>query len=119
MKLTVIDIQSKLNTSLLQFLLESCSNKWIEEGPIKIYLRNTRRYLTGNVTTCLDIASVEVHPRFQGRGLFTGTMDFLCKNTKAHYAYVENTLNPIVMDWCIRHHWTPAQEPICFFKKLG
>jgi len=90
-------------------------NVWVESSKIKVYVRVGRRCICGELVMCLDVASVEVAPRLHGRGLFTALMCFILNTTDTDYIYLENALNPILADWCIRHSWEPDMLPTCFY----
>jgi GNAT superfamily N-acetyltransferase len=104
--------------SLSKILTKNRRNEWVEHSAIKVYLRIGRRYLDGEPRLCLDMASVEIEPEFQGKGWFSLLMEFLCVHTPTDYVYIENTLNPILKDWCIRHGWIADNVPLCFYKKV-
>jgi GNAT superfamily N-acetyltransferase len=73
------------------------SNVWIQERNISVYVRKSNRYLLDKkITSCLDLASVEVEERHRGKGIFTA---FLSRFEKAAHdtnrvVYVESILEP-------------------------
>lgn len=86
------------------------ANAWLDYEFMKVYVRKGIHRIENSMYTCLDIASVEVDPQMQKRGLF---QNFL---TKAHeknpwdVTYIENVLNPNLADHLSRHGWINTEQ---------
>lgn len=76
------------------FINSSRRNEWIEVGPIKMYLRHSRRLnkmgYVCELMDMLDIANLSVAPNYQGRGLLTAAVKIIEDNCTSPWLYVEN-----------------------------
>lgn len=83
---------------------------WISDEYMSVYVRKAKRYLSGKMSTTLDIASVTIDEDKQGQGIWT---DFLAKAHELNpwdATYVENVLNPILAGSLLRHGWIVMGE---------
>jgi hypothetical protein len=98
-------------------------NQWIENTAIKVYVRQSERYLSSfceRSLTCLDIANIAVAERYRQQGLFT---DFVLQAHELHpfeITYLECIRNPIILHWCEKRGWTPhnpcdKKQVDCFY----
>ena len=69
---------------------------WIEDGPIKVYVRHGKRYLAGSYRPTLTLATIEVEEDHQREGrcteLLQGCMK-LCK-ARGEALLIESVINP-------------------------
>ena len=62
--------------NLFQFLSNTkLRNTWIREPHISVYVRRSIRFIGDKSIPCLDIGSVTVDEKFQGRGVFTAFLE--------------------------------------------
>ena len=66
-------------------------NKWFYLEAINLYLRKSKRMIDGELTPCVDIASVIVENK--GRGEFSRFLDWLISNySESSVIFVESVL---------------------------
>ena len=100
----------------------SLRNAWIETRCIKLYVRKGVHAITpkkGSVTenTCLDVANIEFNKPIQGKGYFSELIEKIEGINPYCYTFIENTLNPLVKKYCLRHGYTELKHvPDCFYK---
>lgn len=73
---------------LLNFISSPCRNKWLEVGPVKVYVRKSYR----QAQPCLDLASIEIKYLHRRQGHFKQTLSLFQKHSS--HVYIENVLNP-------------------------
>jgi GNAT superfamily N-acetyltransferase len=91
-----------------------------------VYVRLNLRLVEGQVRHCLDVASCEIAPDYQGRGLFSTLMHVLQNADQAPYEmiYAGQVQTPLVEEWCRRHGWhlveaEPPAWPPSYYLLLG
>jgi GNAT superfamily N-acetyltransferase len=86
---------------------------------MRVYVRNTSRYSNGSLVKCLDVASIEVEPALQGRGLFRS---WLRKAEEEAFkrglsVFIESVLNPFLPEVLARYGYAEDRmNPHCFWK---
>lgn len=87
------------------FLSSGKRNEWIshpknsDDPHIKAYVRKSKRYISGKIVSCLDIANVHVHPKHEGKGLFKDLITHVENHVnegKADGVCVESIQNPVL-----------------------
>lgn len=77
------------------------SREWIETDNAKLYIRYTpKRYIDNKIITTIDIATISIHPKFQGQGIFTEILTFLETNYGLPI-YIESILNVKLKEFLI------------------
>lgn len=73
-------------------------SSWKHGKEGKIYLRASRRLLGGKVLDTIDLATVELHEEFWGKGVFSQVLAQVERKAAEHgrAVFVENVLNPII-----------------------
>jgi len=97
-------------------------NEWISDDKMQVYVRKAIRYLDESKVTVLDIANIIVEEKDQGSGLFTNLIREAERLNPWQGMFIENVLNPILEEWCIRHNWKlhPLYgPPPCYYKMKG
>ncbi len=97
------------------FLESNVQREWItfgaqeSEATCKIYMRKSQRLLNHNLTSCLDIVSVETEKSYRGQGIFTKFMTELLSKTLAQFdfIYIENVMEKRFQNWFIKNDWKP------------
>lgn len=98
--------------NLEKFFYSKLPNGWVKEGNLAAYLRKSIHHThPRRQYAFLDIASVEVHPSYQGRGLFTRFLKRCEAIARIHHrgVYVENILNPKLAAFVYRQGYLPTE----------
>jgi hypothetical protein len=111
--------------NLQEFLQAPPSNfpriGWINEGPVKAYMRSGTRYIEGEKIRTLTIATVDVEQEFKGQGYFKRFID-LCSLPNGHdVLYVECINEMRLIGHFERAGWVRDRlyaEDFNFFKRL-
>lgn len=89
--------------TLLEFTRtgQRTSGKWFEFGELKAYMRVSQRFQVEGAVLALDIASVEMEPDSQGKGLFSGFLKQVEQVAVERnlYVFVESILNPLLVEY--------------------
>jgi len=97
---------------------------WFENESLgyKLYLRITLRYINGKKRTSIDIASIDVSPDKQRKGVFSSILK-ACEvdaTRRNCCVYVESILNPIIMDKLKGLGYNEVEGlPQCLFKDFS
>src|SRR5690606_30188872 len=108
-----------LNEILDKKTLRSC---WVESSEAKVYIRISKRYIDGQITECLDLATIEVFENSQNKGVFKEILqkmeDFATKNNLL--LYVENVLNDLLSEKLETYGYKQINSDItpCFIKSF-
>lgn len=90
---------------VLTFMRSEQRNAWIAgpNGVFRVYARNSRRTLhpTRAFFPMLDLATIEVHPDYQRKGIFTKFLTDLEQQVDRPL-YIENILNPDLVRFLTR-----------------
>lgn len=109
------DLEENMKESQMNFDMfirsEKVRNTWIYERNIAIYVRRSRRFITGKVTLCLDLASVEVTEKHRGIGIFTSFINRFEQAAKKlnRTVFVESILEPRLVSFLNRREYTNYQ----------
>lgn len=79
-------------------------NTWVYERDIAIYVRRSTRYINNDFVPCLDIGSVGVTDKKQGRGIFTKFLSRFENGARKmkRAVFIESILNPQFYDFLKR-----------------
>lgn len=97
---------------------------WLENDKdgYKVYLRITRRHINGQQRDSIDLATIEVLPEFQRRGIFSAILA-ACENearSRGAVVFVESVLSKIVVDKLLREGYHEVADlPNCFWKEVN
>lgn len=97
---------------------------WFEndKNGYKVYMRITRRFINGQQRDSVDLASIEVLPEFQRRGIFSAILA-ACENeaySRGAVVFVESVLNKIVIDKLLKEGYCEVADlPNCFWKEFN
>jgi hypothetical protein len=94
------------------------NNGWVHDKTYsnKAYLRKSSRIINGNFVKVLDLASIEIATRYQRKGFFNDIVKHLHKNNPYQWLMIENTHNPIVVNYCEKRKFeTFPHHQICYF----
>lgn len=87
---------------------------------VKCYVRRTTRFLNRRIYDTLELASVEIPERYQGRGLFAAFMKEFEKTASVHglVVYVESILNFQLYQQLLKHGYVEVKgsHPSCLYK---
>lgn len=87
------------------------SREWFESEQFKIYIRYTpQRNINGNIITTIDIASIGVLPKFQGKGIFTNILTSIENRYNSTPIFVESILNKKLYHWLIKRGYNPVNN---------
>ena len=93
-----------------------------EKDGYRVYLRITRRYINGQQRDSVDLATIEVLPEFQRRGIFSAILA-ACENeahSRGAIVFVESVLNKVVVDKLFKEGYNEAANlPNCFWKEMN
>lgn len=82
---------------LVKFLKSPVKNQWLETKEAKLYVRKSQRIIVqehcAHLSTCFDLASMEVQPKEQHKGIFRTTLFEMVELNPFDYVFVENVLN--------------------------
>lgn len=110
----------KMNKLLKQFhdFLDSKENRqWLTNKKMQVYVRKSKRLVENQLLPALDIATIEVQPKYQRQGLCSNFINYAHQNNPFTVTYIENSLNPILTDWLKRNKWIEiSYPPHCFYK---
>jgi GNAT superfamily N-acetyltransferase len=93
-------------------------NRWIEADDVmSVYLRKAYRRASYPTIASLDIASIEVDPEYQRRGLFRTFVTEAHQRHPYRMTYLESVHTPVLERWCERHGWTlePSSSPPSYY----
>ena len=92
---------------------------WIEDGPVRFYLRRAEHVLDSVGVPTLDLANGGVLKEERGKGHFTAFLERVEQAAKSlgRRVYVENVLNPILADFLRRRGYLERghEECPCFW----
>lgn len=97
---------------------------WFEndEDGYKVYLRITKRHINGQRRDSVDLATIEVLPEFQGKGIFSAILA-ACENearSRGAVVFVESVLSNIVVDKLLKEGYHELiDSPNCFWKEVN
>lgn len=97
---------------------------WLENDKdgYKVYLRITRRYINGQQRDSVDLATIEVLPEFQRKGIFSAILA-ACENearSRGAVVFVESVLSKIVVDKLLKEGYHKVVDlPNCFWKEVN
>jgi len=100
----------------------SKAREWLEEGPLRVYVRWTTRLLGGQLVRSLDLATFDVDEDQQGQGVctrFVQRAEELADREQC-YLYVESVLSDRFAKWWQGRGYIQVQD--CFYrdpKKIG
>lgn len=97
---------------------------WLEneKDGYKVYLRITTRHINGQRRESIDLATIEVLPEFQRRGIFSAILAACESEAKRRGAvvFVESVLNDIVVDKLLKEGYSKVEAlPDCFWKEVN
>lgn len=94
--------------------------EWIKPPHMEVYCRHTWRYLLHEKVEVFDIATVGVHPKWQGAGLYTTFINKVVELSPWPYIYFENCQNDRLAQWHRRlgHSEVSDTQPSCFYLKV-
>lgn len=106
--------------TLLEFTRtgQRTSGKWFQFGELKVYLRVSQRFHIEGAVLALDVASVEVEPKHQGKGIFSGflkTVEQVAVERNL-YVFVESIMNPLLVEYLPTRGYSltfPSGADIC------
>jgi GNAT superfamily N-acetyltransferase len=117
----------KLQDSLDRFLADTeTRNLWLRTRIAKVYVRKSvyERKLPdiplskwNEEPNCLDVATVEVYQKYQGKGVFTRFMAYALKVSPYENIILECVMNPILVEWANRHGWTKFNQNCYVLKR--
>lgn len=62
---------------------------------MEIYIRKTFRPYGDKFIQCLDLANIQVHPKYQGQGVFTSYLEEVEREKPLDAVYIENVIDPV------------------------
>lgn len=98
------------------FLASDMRNAWMYGKGFEIYFRNSKRFLRykGRDNTqylhILDIATINVYPKFQNKGMFTEFLKQVRENLPLDGIMIENALTPYFADSLRKLEWDRIDE---------
>lgn len=95
---------------IVNFYHTDKKNEWLTYKDVSIYVRNARRILdsTRGLEKVLDLASVDIGERLQGKGIFTKILDRLKLEIPIPIR-IENVLNERLAEF-LSKDWTVIYE---------
>jgi GNAT superfamily N-acetyltransferase len=119
---------AKLQDRLDRFLADpKTTNLWLVTRIAKVYVRKSiyEKKFPENTCTkwiedanCLDVATVEVYEKYQGKGVFRQFMAYAQTVSPYENVILECVRNPILIEWAKRHGWTQFNQN-CYVLKRG
>lgn len=85
-------------------------NLWLEDSIMKVYVRKSTRFIDDEKLIALDIATVEVDQKYQGKGIFSKFLDYVQNSNPWDVVYVESVLNPIVLKMLEKRGYTQMKH---------
>lgn len=111
-----------LVNELKDFLHSSERSRWLCNNKVKVYVRKSTRYLRINDQKalpykCLDIASIEVTPKYQRQGIFKKVLQTWINYNPFPVVFIENVLNDDLYTWLMQQSYINqyGQSPRCFY----
>lgn len=111
-----------LVNDLKDFLQSPDYSRWIFHRKVKVYVRKSTRYLRMNeqkpiAYRCLDIANIEVSPKYQRQGIFKKVLQTWINYNPFPVVFIENVLNEDLYAWLMQQpHINQCEENSrCFF----
>lgn len=80
--------------ALEDFLASDRRNQHVLAGPVVTYLRKGARAIDGRIEQALDLASIQIAPEWQGKGLGSRLLDLIEARNPYPYLFVESIVNP-------------------------
>lgn len=102
------------------FIVGTTRNKWLEgQDTIKVYVRKGHRLINGAVVKTLDIATIEVNPDLQGRGIGMHVINWMHENNPFNVTFIESILNDNLYATLKREGWidVPNSNPPSVYKQ--
>lgn len=91
-------------------------NVWIGSKHAEIYVRRTQRYIDGGFKQTLDLANVQIAPKYQGKGWFTKIVNICLQEAPVDYIYIESVMTERFAAYLRRMGWKErAPESTCFY----
>lgn len=75
--------------------------KWFIFGELEAYLRVSQRFHIGSAVLALDVASVDIAPQHQGKGIFScflKTVEQVAVERNL-YVFVESIMSPLLVEY--------------------
>lgn len=83
-----------------------CVNSWIEAYPLKVYVRlANHRIDTQKIERVLDIASIEVKPKWQKKGIGTSVIEGIHKINPLYATRIESVQSPHLERYLLKNKW--------------
>lgn len=103
------------------FLGDFRRNLWLTADKMEVYVRKASHVISGDVPRCFDIASITVGEEHRGKGLFSSWLDYVeatLRGGEYEFIYVENVLNPLLLEFLRRRGYQQTGEMTCMFKAI-
>lgn len=76
-KLKMEEFKFDFNRRLTEFITAGCRNAWLDVGPMRMYVRKSKRLVDGKLLTAFDIASVSVCEEMRRSGYFKAALEVI------------------------------------------
>lgn len=111
-----------LVNDLKDFLQSTDRTRWIFHHKVHVYVRKSTRYLRMGSSKavayhCLDIANIEVMPKYQRQGIFKKVLQTWINYNPCPVVFIENVLNDDLYAWLVQQPYIKQCEENsrCFF----
>ena len=94
-----------------EFIAQPQRNRWLEVGPVQMYVRKSTRLLDGHRVNVFDVASIQVETGLQGKGYFSAALDVVMELAK------DNMFDAVMMESIVNERFAehfakkPGWEP--------
>lgn len=108
LEMELLEIFMQLDVFLEQVELR---NLHLRTKHIEVYVRRSVRAFTGELDSmlsgrnCLDIGDINVHPDYQGHGVFRRFIEYATQVSPYRFLLIECVLNDIIVGYAERHGW--------------
>lgn len=96
--------------ALLEFLQGPRRNQHVVAGPVTTYLRKSARPLEGKIEQALDLASIDIKPAWQQKGLAGRILDLLEAENPFPILFVESVVNKTFEAFLARRGYAIARQ---------
>lgn len=92
-----------LINELKDFLQSPDHSCWLRNRKVSVYVRKSTRLVDRELIKCLDLANIEVNPRYQRQGIFKKVLQTWITYNPFSAIFIENVLNQDLHAWLLNY----------------
>lgn len=101
-----VERRALLRTALMDFLTGTEHDQWMWGEGLQVYVRKGYHVLDGEARHTLDLANVQVAPRYQRKGYLRDFIMEMEAQKKYDWLFIENVLSGRLARILTKHGWT-------------